>query len=145
MKRMQAYFTVEAALVLPLVISVLTMTVLLFVYQCDRCLMEQDMGMLALYAGTLAADDVQEMTKQIRRRAAELDADKYLFWTQKKVDVNVRKDRVEIAGEGSMTMSLPAWSLTGSKVSWNAKVTRRMSRLSPVEVIRLGRRMKRSE
>lgn len=145
MKRMQAYFTVEAALVIPLVISVLTMTVFLFVYQYDRCLMEQDMGMLALYAGTLATEDMNEMTKQVSRRAAERYTDKYLFWTQTKINISVRKDRAEIVGEGSMVMPLPEWNLLNSEKGWNAKVIRRISRLSPTEIIRLGRRIKRSE
>ncbi len=144
MKRMQAYLTVEAALVMPLVMGVLMMTVFLFVYQYDRCQMEQDVGMLALYAGTLAAEDGKELTERIGRRAAERDAEKYVCWTQKKIDVTVRKDRVEIAAEGGMNVPLPEWNLTGSNKSWSAKVTRRMSRLSPVEVIRLGRRLRRS-
>lgn len=145
MKRMQAYFTVEAALVIPFVISVLTMTVFLFVYQYDRCLMEQDVGMLALYAGTLATEDMDEMAKQISRRAAERYTDKYLIWTQTKIDINVRKDRVEIVGEGRAVMPLPEWNLLNSEKGWNARVVRRISRLSPTEFIRLGRRMKRSE
>lgn len=145
MKRMEAYFTVEAALVMPLVISVLTMTVFLFVYQYDRCLMEQDVGMLALYAGTLAAEDVNEMTKQIGRRAAECCTDKYLFWTQDKIDINVRKDRVEIVGEGSTVIPLPEWNLLNSQKGWSAKIIRRISRLSPTEIIRLWRRIKRGE
>lgn len=145
MKRLRAYLTVEAALVIPLVISVLTMTVFLFVYQYDRCLMEQDMGMLALYAGTLATEDMNEMKKQIVRRAAERYTDKYLFWTQEKIDINVRKDRVEIVGEGSAAMPLPEWNLLNSQKGWSAKVIRRMSRLSPADFIRLARRIKRSE
>lgn len=145
MKRLRAYFTVEAALVIPLVISVLTMTVFLFVYQYDRCLMEQDVGMLALYAGTLATEDMDKMTKQIGRRAAERYTDKYLFWTQDKIDISVRKDRVEIVGEGSIVIPLPEWNLLNSQKGWSAKVIRRISRLSPTEIIRLWRRIKRSE
>lgn len=145
MKWMQAYFTVEAALVIPLVISVLTMTVFLFVYQYDRCLMEQDVGMLTLYAGTLETENMDEMTKLISRRAAERYADKYLFWTQSKIDINVRKDRVEIVGEGSTAIPLPNWNLLNGQKGWSAKVIRRLSRLSPTEFIRLGRRIKRSE
>lgn len=145
MKRIQAYFTVEAALVMPLVISVLTMTVFLFVYQYDRCLMEQDVGMLALYAGTLATEDMDEMTRLVSKRAAERYTDKYLFWTQTKIDINVRKDRVEIVGEGSTAIPLPEWNLLNGQKGWSAKVIRRMSRLSPTEFIRLGRRIKRSE
>lgn len=138
-------FTVEAALVIPLVISVLTMTIFLFVYQYDRCLMEQDVGMLALYAGTLATKDTEEMTKQISRRAAERYTDKYVFWRQTKIDIYVRKDRVEIVGEGSTVMPLPEWNLLNNEKGWNAKVIRRISRLSPTEIIRLGHRIKRSE
>lgn len=145
MKRMQAYFTVEAALIIPLVISVLTMTFFLFVYQYDRCLMEQDVGMLALYAGTLTTEDIDEMTKQIGRRAAERYTDKYLFWTQTKIDIDVRKDRAEIVGEGSTVLPLPKWILQNGQKGWGARVVRRMSRLSPTEFIRLRCRIKRSE
>ena len=39
-----AYFTVEAALIIPLVLGILVFLIFIMFYQYDRCLLEQDIG-----------------------------------------------------------------------------------------------------
>lgn len=49
MEKKNAYFTVEAALVLPIVIAALLFVIYMMLFQYDRCLLEQDMGAIALW------------------------------------------------------------------------------------------------
>lgn len=46
--RENAYFTVEAAMVMPIVVFVIALLIYLGLFQYDRCLREQDMGMQTL-------------------------------------------------------------------------------------------------
>ena len=47
-KKAGAYLTVEAALILPMVLGVIILVIYLLFFQYDRCLMEQNVGKLAL-------------------------------------------------------------------------------------------------
>ncbi len=142
MKKSTAYFTVEAALVLPLVMSALIMTVFLFVFQYDRCLLEQDVGMLILYADTLETADADELSAFVRRRASEVYWDKYVFWEMNRLDITVDKPEIKIEAAGSMTLPLPEWNLFGGEKMWEARADRRAARLSPASFLRMYRRIK---
>ena len=49
----RAYFTVEAAMVMSLVLSVVVMVVYIMFFQYNRCIMEQDVGTLVLKGSTM--------------------------------------------------------------------------------------------
>ena len=46
-KNYKAYFTVEAAVLYPIVLGVIVLMTYLLFFQYDRCLLEQDMGRAA--------------------------------------------------------------------------------------------------
>ena len=43
-KESDAYFTVEAAILYPIILSVILLMTYLLLFQYDRCLLEQDIG-----------------------------------------------------------------------------------------------------
>ncbi|MCM1057029.1 MAG: hypothetical protein NC517_05415 [Firmicutes bacterium] len=137
-----AYFTVEAALVLPFVMGALIFTIFLFIFQYDRCLLEQDMNMLALCAGTATAENSAELETIIRRKASELFMDKYVAWTINELQIAVRGDRVSVKGGGYLTLPLPEWNFFGKENEWGAGVLRETMRISPADHIRLYRKIK---
>lgn len=141
----KAYFTVEASLIFPLTTSALILTVFLFIFQYDRCLLEQDAGLLVLYAGTLEADGDQEMTASIRRRAADLSMEKYAAWEMEELRIVLRNGETEIHGAGKLTLPLPDWRLFVGDNKWEASVSRRAIRLSPPDFIRTYRRILREK
>ena len=47
-KNYKAYFTVEAAVLYPIVLGVIVLMTYLLFFQYDRCLLEQDMGRAAV-------------------------------------------------------------------------------------------------
>ena len=81
MEENNAYFTVEAALVLPLVISILIFVIYMLFYQYDRCLLEQDMGALALWGSLEEAADAASFEEKVRNRIAQLYREKYMAWS----------------------------------------------------------------
>lgn len=141
MRKRDAYFTVEAALILPLVMSALLLVSFLVIFQYDRCLLEQDMGLLALYAGTLSAESGAETAGLIRNRAAELSREKYVAWETERLWITVEKDGVRIEGEGRLTFPVPEWNLFHGKNRWGVKSMRRTTQFAPVDFIRIYRRI----
>lgn len=141
-KLSDAYFTVEAALVLPLATGALIFTVFLFIFQYDRCLLDQDINMLAMYAGTATAENSEALETIIRRKASELFMDKYAAWTMKDLQIAVRGDRVTVRGGGSLTLPLPEWNFFRKENEWGARTLRETLRISPADYIRLYRKIK---
>ena len=72
MRKKDAYFTVEAAMVFPFVMGAVLFTIFMFIFQYDRCLMEQDIGMLVLYASNLSMEDGEKTMALMKARASEL-------------------------------------------------------------------------
>lgn len=140
--RENAYFTVEAALVLPLVIGALIFTVFLFIFQYDRCLLEQDINMLAVCAGAATAENSEALEEIIRKKASEVFMDKYAAWTMNDLQIAVKGNRVSVRGGGYLTLPLPEWNFFREKNEWGAQVLRETLRISPADYIRLYRKIK---
>ncbi len=137
-----AYFTVEAALVLPVVIGGLVLTVFLFLFQYDRCLLEQDMNMLAICAGAAAADSREELQTIVQRKISEISMDKYVAWEMSELRVIAEGDRVSVRGGGNFISPLPAWNIFNEKNQWSVGILRETRRISPSDFVRLYRKIK---
>ena len=145
MKRQNAYFTVEAALVLPLVINVMLLVTYLFCFQYDRCLLEQDMGALALWSSVTASgytDDTESLNMLLAQRAADVYQGKYVAWKNTNVEIRLEKNQISVSGSGELTFPIPEWNLWSDSSHWEAKTSFQNSRLSPVFYIRQYRKLK---
>lgn len=138
----KAYFTVEAALIFPFATGALILAVFLFSFQYDRCLMEQDIGLLLLYAATLETDGADETASLIRQRAAELSREKYVAWETDELRIALRGGETEICGAGKLTFPLPDWNFFTGEQEWAVNVSRKAVRLSPADFIRIYRRVR---
>lgn len=144
MKDSNAYFTIEAALVLPLVIGAMMMGLYLFCYQYDRCLLEQDMGSLLIFGCALATENAgstDEIRENIELRAGELNRKKYAAWDLTTLDIKLEKNHISIIGQGQLTFPVPGWNLWNNNNVWEAKVSYGSNRLSPVFYIRQYRKI----
>ena len=65
MRDRNAYFTVEAALVLPVVIGAILFVIYMMLFQYDRCLLEQDIGGIALWGSIVEASDTAELEQKV--------------------------------------------------------------------------------
>lgn len=145
MKGKNAYFTVEAALVLPLVISAMLLAVYLFCFQYDRCLLEQDMGSLALWSSATASgygEDTESLTMLLAQRAADIYQGKYVAWKSTNVEIRLEKNQVIVSGDGELTFPMPEWDLWNNSSPWEATISFQNSRHSPVFYIRQYRKLK---
>ncbi len=142
MKAEEAYFTVEAALVFPFVLGALIMTVFLFVFQYDRCLMEQDVGKLMLYTGSLNMEQAEEARERLRKRAAEIHGEKYVAWQQEVMQITVEKNEIRVEGRGNLTFPVPSWNFFNGRNIWEASCMRSTVQLKAAEYIRTYRKLK---
>ena len=126
MKERNAYFTVEAALVFPVVISLLLFIIYMLFYQYDRCLLEQDMGAMALWGSLEEADNAGELEEKTRNRMREMYR-----------EAGLEQNRFSAKGAGSLTFPLPGWNIWSGGNIWGVRAEYGYTRLPPVTFIRL--------
>lgn len=139
-KRANAYFTLEATLVWPIAFGVIVLLVYIAFFQYNRCLMEQDMGILALRGCTALAEEKEEVMQALMDEAAGIYTDKYILWEGSNVKIRLEKGMVKVAQEGELYF--PFGSFNGNVQSrWYAAAEYENRRLEPVSFIRLYRKV----
>ena len=90
-KNYKAYFTVEAAVLYPIVLGVIVLMTYLLFFQYDRCLLEQDMGRAAVRSGSRWMQKKEEL-------AQILDCAQREVTLTPELEAVIAKDREELAG-----------------------------------------------
>ena len=140
MKDRNAYFTVEAALLLPVVIGAMLFVIYTMLFQYDRCLLEQDIGAIALWGSLVEASDTAELEQKAQTRMSELYREKYVAWRITELNASLNRNRFCMEGAGQLTFPVPGWNFWNADNVWGTKAGYGYSRLSPVTFIRLCHR-----
>ncbi|MDR2044737.1 MAG: hypothetical protein LBQ15_10330 [Clostridium sp.] len=104
---MKGYFTVEAALILPLVLWVYLFLINLMIYQYDRCLLEQDTGVVALRGTLLETADKGQMLQDIQKEIDGIYQDKYVLFRPSPMKIQLQHEKVLVSAEGRFQPLLP--------------------------------------
>lgn len=142
MNRVGGYFTVEAALVLPLVFSTLLMTISLFVFQYDRCLLEQDAGLLMLRGTTMNTQTSEEWERQIKGVLHGISSSKYLDWEMTEFQAALQGKKVTVRGAGTCSSLFPEWDFLHLGNIRTAEYECKGTINSPITILRLKRKWK---
>lgn len=142
MKRKNAYFTVEAALVLPMVLGAILFVVYLLMFQYDRCLLEQDMGELAVWI-SLQEDVGEQLVEELEYQMGDIYWDKYLAWEMINLDAKIRADRCVVSAGGQLIFPLSGWNFWNDKNTWIAETEWDFQNLHPVEFVRMCNKLKK--
>lgn len=146
MSRRNAYFVVEAALVLPMVMSAMMIGIYLFCYQYDRCLLEQDIGSLMIWSNAVATENVgesEEIKESLQARAFDINLEKYAAWEMTAVEIKLEKNDISLIGRGELAFPIAGWNRWNNDNLWEAEVQYKCDRLSPVFYIRQYRKLQR--
>ena len=127
----KAYFTVEASLVMPIVIGsiIFVMGFLLFWY--NRCLMEQDLSMLTVKGSQIKEEDPEKFLEELRDWQREYFPEKYYGWTRGEITYSRERNVIRLNEKGKMIL--------GDWV-WKAEVTGKASRMNVASFLRTCRR-----
>lgn len=136
-----AYFTVEAALLFPFVIAVIVLVIYLWLYQYDRCLMEQDAGILALRGSTCGISDKEELMQWLEGEKQKIEEDKYLNWTTENMEMKLEKDILKVKSTGQLNYPFGNISFWSGGNSWKTEVTYKNKLVRPVLFVRTCRKL----
>lgn len=71
-KESDAYFTVEAAILYPIILSVILLMTYLLLFQYDRCLLEQDIGKATVLSGSKWTLTKEQLNDYMQKKALHL-------------------------------------------------------------------------
>lgn len=139
-KTIEGYFSLEAALVLPMVLWVILFIVYLLFFQYNRCLMEQDMGILALRGALIQAENNTHRVEELKKTAEEMDYKKYIAWETEGCHISSGQGKVSVQQRGQIMVPF-RWN-NEEQAWWSTTVSYENKLISPVTFIRTCRRLK---
>lgn len=140
MKKLDAYFTVEASMVMPMVIAAVLLVVYLLFFQYDRCLMEQNTGRLALRGCTGDFADGEELVQELMIQAGKEDA-RFLAWEMEKADIVYKNYTVSVKREGMLRFPFRGLIFWGGDTAWSCGCQYENNRVTPTLFIRNCRKI----
>lgn len=104
-REMEGYFTVEAALVLPIVMSVYVFLIAMLFLQYDRCLLEQDMAAMLLKVSGDSGTPQQQLA-YLQELTALWDREKYLWLQPQLPHFTIQGQQIRLKAEGLYTVPM---------------------------------------
>lgn len=139
MKKVRAYFTVEAALLYPVVLGVILLMGYLLFFQYDRCLMEQEVGRASVRAGGSWWESKERLQERLKKEILQFDTEKYIAWDTE--EPRWKQERNTFVLEQAGRLRYPFVGLGISQEYWSAKTSVKVTRDSPVFWIRRYRKL----
>ncbi len=137
---MKGYFTVETSLILPIVLAVQVFLIYAMLRQYDRCQLEQDMGILTVYAG--AAGNTQEADRALERKNKQRQQQHYLIYEEEEISLNADGGYIEAHSAGRVRMPDMGWQqvLSGENIL-SLEAGSRIQKLEPGSFLRVCRQI----
>uniref|UniRef100_UPI004056D89D TadE/TadG family type IV pilus assembly protein n=1 Tax=Acetatifactor sp. TaxID=1872090 RepID=UPI004056D89D len=135
----EGYFTVEAAMVLPMVCVVVLFIVYLWFFQYNRCVMEQDAGVLALRGVAMQTENQEERMMNLRNQANGMNREKYIAWECNEAELKIGNGVVEVVQSGRNLMSFGIAGLGEQEAMLNVSFENHL--LNPVSFVRNYRKI----
>lgn len=136
-----AYFTVEAALILPLTLGVTVLLIYLMFYQYDRCLLDQDIGWAALRTSVIPVQDNAERLEVMRQQAEKIYLDKYVAFRPDEITGRIQGEKLEMSRRAAVKVPFAAISGWTGSDNWDMEAFYSNRNISPLLFIRAFRRV----
>lgn len=135
-QKVRAYFTVEAAMVIALVMSVIVTLVYIMLFQYNRCLLEQDIGTLALKGCTIQTEGKNQLIQELKKYESQIYWDKYIAWEHDEATIELKQDRIIVEQSGSLIVPFAEEGSFSQESVWGIKAGYENRYISPVSFIR---------
>ena len=139
--KLGGYFSVEAALVFPLVIGTILLLIYLGFYQYDRCMLEFDMGTIALRGCSCDEQDRTMVLDEMERSVRGIYKEKYIAWEAGDINMEMEGNRIRVSGTGKIRFPFGFLMQRGMTEVWEIKANYENRRLDPVAFIRTYKKL----
>lgn len=140
-KKENAYFSLEAGLILPLVFYVLIFVISVGFYQYDRCLLQQDIYRMLIRGSQIKFEDNNGVAGKLKAQEAGWYYDKYILcsWGEKKIEV--KHGSIRLVQQGTLRVPFSTLKEWTRKQGWEIAIAAEGCRIRPTETIRNCRKL----
>ena len=140
-RTLTAYFTLEAAMVLTMVMGIIVLLLYMMFYRYDRCLANQNAGTLALRGCSIQAATKEEILQNIKANALRLGSDWYIAWEQGNTDITLKGDVIKVDCTGKLVFPFRSIASDHIGEKWEVTSVYENKRILPVSFLRNYRRI----
>ena len=130
-KRIKAYFTVEAALILPLIIGTIVYIICFLVFWYNRCVMEQEIAVYAVKGAQSRIEEPEQLRIFLEECKEEYFSDQYVGWEMENPVYAMENREWKLKRKGS---------LFGKEANWKAEAIFECRWIYPADYLRLSRK-----
>ncbi|MBE5861320.1 MAG: hypothetical protein E7295_00545 [Lachnospiraceae bacterium] len=127
-----AYFTVEASLVLPIVLGSLIFVICFLLFWYNRCLMEQNTAILTVSVAQVGETSREARQKQLLQWQTGYVTNKHYAWKMSDIHLAVQNKEVQVSRSGQLLLGDRLWR---AEASYDALI------MNPTAFLRLCRRI----
>lgn len=127
-------------MILPFVLGIYLLLIYAMFFQYDRCLLEQDVAVLAMRGAIAGKDGGEEAVESVRREANRLDGERFLMFAEGEAEAVSQRGALCVTQEGELTAPfslIRGWEEIGD-FGTSARSSDRY--LNPARVIRACRK-----
>lgn len=143
-KRKNAYMTLEASLVIPLILGGIIFLLYLGFYLYNACVIKQVSYIAALRGSQLLNAGSQEVETYVQQQLENLLINQILAEEDIEKGVSVFAGKVKVRINSDMKMPLTEW-ISSEIDFWNIESEAEASRINPVDIIRNVRKINGSQ
>lgn len=129
-KESDAYFTVEAAILYPIILSVILLMTYLLLFQYDRCLLEQDIGKATVLSGSKWTLTKEQLDDYMQKKALHFDEEKYIAWENE--DPLWKLEKNDVILEKAGRLRYPFAGMGTQEKYWSAKASFQADRFAGI-------------
>ena len=138
-----AYFSLEACLILPLVFYMLLFLIYAGFYQYDRCLLRQDTYRLLIRGSQVSFAGNEEVLKKLKEEDTNWCYDKYALCSLGNRELEVKHGSIRITQKAVVKVPFLVLGEWLGKAEWEFSIDAEGGRRRPTQVIRNCRKLER--
>ncbi len=139
-KRLNGYFTVEAALILPVAIGVYLFLIYSMFFQYNRCLLEQDASSLVVRAVQDTQEDPAQVIDKVKQQETLLELKRYMAFSKEESVFECKGGKVRIEKKGRTKAPFLSFLSLSEQGRFHCTAVIQARRMDPCMMIRLLRK-----
>lgn len=143
-KRKNAYMTLEASLVIPLIVGGIIFLLFLGFYLYNACVIKQAVYVAALRGSQLTNVTSDEVEAYVQQQLENLMGNQILARENMEKEISVSIGKVKVRISSHMQMPLTEWISSVTNL-WSIESKAEASRINPVDIIRNVRKINGSQ
>lgn len=136
-----AYFSLEACLILPIVFYVLIFLLYAGFYQYNRCLLHQDIYRLLIRGSQVRFMDNYGVAEKLKEEEKTWYYEKYMLGSWGSKTIEVEHGSISMAQKGVLRVPFSVLTEWIGKLEWEFSVEAKGCRIRPTQTIRNCRRL----